>query len=132
MATARAGHTAASLQNGKVLITGGYTDFTNGAFHASSTAELYDPATSSFSVTGPMGTARFEHTATLLPNGMVLVAGGGDSTAELYDLAVGSFSTTGAMETGRSGHSATLLLNGKVLVVGGGSFAPLATAELYK
>jgi hypothetical protein len=79
-----------------------------------------------------MEAARFAHTATLLPNGMVLVAGGSDSTAELYDPSTGSFSTTGAMGTGRSGHSATLLLNGKVLVVGGGSFVPLATAELYK
>lgn len=132
MAAARAGHTATPLQNGKVLITGGYTEFTNGEFHASATAELYDPVTSSFSATGPMGAARFAHTATLLPSGMVLVAGGGDSTAELYDPSTGSFSTTGAMETGRSGHSATLLLNGKVLVVGGGSFVSLATAELYK
>jgi Bacterial Ig-like domain (group 2) len=132
MGTARAGHTATPLQNGKVLITGGYTDFTNGVFNASSAAELYDPVTSSFSVTGTMGAARFSHTATLLPNGTVLVAGGKNSTAEVYDPAAGSFSTTGAMETGRMGHSATLLLNGKVLVAGGGSFVPLATAELYK
>jgi len=132
MSTARAGHAATPLQDGKVLVTGGYTRFTNGKFNASSTAELYDPFTGFFSVTGPMGAARFTHTATLLPDGTVLVAGGSDSTAELYDPSTGSFRPTGGMETGRVGHSATLLPNGKVLVAGGGSFFVLATAELYK
>jgi len=132
MATARAGHTATLLQGGKVLITGGYTDFTNGEFHASSTAEIYDPATGLFSATGPAGVARYAHTATLLPNGMVLVAGGTDSSAELYDSFTGSFSSTGGMEIGRWGHTATLLQNGTVLVAGGGYFPVLATAELYK
>ena len=75
---------------------------------------------------------RDSHTATLLPNGMVLVAGG-DSTAELFDPATGSFSPTGAMEVERSGHSATLLKNGAVLVAGGAAFpSPSRTAELYK
>ncbi len=132
MARARAGHTATILQDGKVLITGGYTDFTNGEFHATSTAELYDPVTATFSATGSMLAARFVHTATLLPNGTVLIAGGPHSTAELYDPATGVFSPTGGMETGRAEHSATLLQYGKVLVAGGGSRFPLVTAELYK
>jgi hypothetical protein len=81
-----------------------------------------------------MAEARTYHTATLLPSGKVLVAGGGDenSTAEFYDPATGSFSTTGGMEIGRSGHTATLLPNGSVLVAGGGIFAGLASAELYQ
>jgi len=132
MLTARSGHTATSLQDGRVLIVGGYTDFTNSEFHASVTAEIYNPATGSFSSVGSMSVARFLHSAILLPNGMVLVAGGSDSSAELYDPTSNSFSSTGAMETIRAGHSATLLLNGQVLVAGGGSFSPLNSAEVYK
>jgi hypothetical protein len=81
-----------------------------------------------------MAEARTFHTATLLANGTVLVAGGGEdnSTAEVYDPATGSFSITGGMEIGRSGHTATLLPNGSVLVAGGGIFAGLASAELYQ
>jgi hypothetical protein len=133
MATPRAGHSATLLEDGKVLITGGFnTGLINGQFGVSSTAELYEPANGSFSATGQMGVMRDEHTATLLPNGMVLVAGGGSPTAEVYDPSTGVFSPTGSMESERTGHSATLLSNGKVLVAGGGSFSPLASAELYQ
>jgi len=132
MATPRAGHTATLLPNGKILIAGGYTDFSNGEFHATATAEVYDPATGSFSPSSSMEAARFEHTATLLPNDTVLIAGGNDSTAEIYDPVTDSFSTTGAMEIARSGHTATLLLNGMIFVAGGGSFSPIKSAEVYK
>jgi len=129
MLTARCNHTATLLQNGLVLITGGATNG-NGEASPSASAELYNPITGSFSVTGSMVEVRDSHTATLLPNGMVLVAGG-DSTAELFDPATGSFSPTGAMEVERSGHSATLLKNGAVLVAGGDP-STSRTAELYK
>src|SRR5438309_4456758 len=93
-----------------------------------------------FVVTGSLATARAGqpsgHTATLLPNGKVLVAGGGDidgihPSAELYDPASGTWSATGSLATPRSGHTATLLPNGKVLVAGGGDGSILASAELY-
>jgi len=124
MATARAGHAATLLPNGTVLVTGGFTNATDQA--AGSSAEVYNPFTGSFSPAGQMLSTRAKHTATLLPSGMVLLAGGATPTAELYNPPAGSFSTTGSMETQRSSHSATLLPNGKVLVIGG------TTAELYK
>jgi hypothetical protein len=145
MATARAQHTATLLPDGRVLIAGGTTSspppltsawLSTGAgnFQGTATAEVYDPSTGSFSATGSMLAPRVFHTATLLSNGQVLIAGGGNenSTAEVYDPATGSFSITGGMEIGRSGHTATLLTNGSVLVVGGGIFAGLASAELYQ
>ena len=89
-----------------------------------------------WSFTGSLNTARFDHTATLLPNGMVLVAAGftGMSTpsaaAELYDPSSRTWTATGSLNTARFDHTTTLLPNGMVLVAGGG-FGSLASAELY-
>ena len=131
--TPHAGHTATLLPDGKVLIAGGFNSgIVNGQIAVTSSAELYDPATGSFSATGRMGVAREEFNATLLLNGTVLVTGGGDSTAELYDPSTGYFSPAATMEASRIGHSATLLPDGTVLVAGGGSWSPLSSAELYK
>lgn len=87
---------------------------------------------------GPMLVTRQAHTATLLPDGKVLLAGGTDrsvrlASAELFDPVTGSFSNTGAMTTPRAAHEATLLANGKVLISGGsgGGYHQLASAELY-
>src|ERR1700730_2608225 len=91
----------------------------------------------SFGNTGLLNTGRDLHTATLLPNGKVLVAGGDNSSgylasAELYDPVSGTWTATGSLNTARYDHTATLLPNGKVLVVGGfGSSSALAGAELY-
>src|SRR4029453_13843061 len=88
--------------------------------------------------TGNLNTGRYFHTATLLPNGMVLVAGGfstggASASAELYDPASGAWTGTGSLNTARYLHTATLLPNGMVLVAGGGcsSIRPSASAELY-
>jgi len=72
LTTARLIHTATLLNNGKVLVAGGTPDFNTPL----SSAELYDPASGTWTATGTLNTARFFHTATLLPNGKVLVAGG--------------------------------------------------------
>lgn len=94
----------------------------------------------SWSYTGSLNTARVGHTATLLPNGMVLVAGGYNSsgtvldTAELYDAATGTWSYSGNLNGNRFGHTATLLANGRVLVAGGfidANYDVTNRAELY-
>ena len=82
---------------------------------------------------GPMSVARTGQTATLLPDGDVLVAGGATRTADLYDPATGSFTPTGSMSVARTNATATLLPNGDVLLAGGADNRgrQLASAELY-
>jgi hypothetical protein len=134
--TPRQFHTATLLPNGKVLIAGGYSTGA-GSFQTGTTAEMYDPSNESFTATGGMIASRYMHTATLLPNGTVLIAGGriqnggdGQAGAELYDPAAGTFSATGSMTIPRYLHTATLLNNGKVLIAGG-NYPYSQSAELY-
>jgi hypothetical protein len=121
------------LPNGKVLVAGGL----RGVSGCLSSAELYDPASGSWSATGSLHTARNQHAATLLPNGNVLVAGGGGdnsglSSAELYDSVSGTWTVTGSLNDERIYDTATLLPNGQVLVAGGvDQIGPVASAELY-
>src|SRR5205085_4603659 len=134
--TEREDFTATLLQNGKVLIAGGWEDDA-----PLNSAELYDPETGTSSITGNLLTARYSATATLLENGNVLVEGGsndGDlsatlNSAELYDTATGTWSSAGYLNASRIFHTATLLPSGKVLVAGGYNWPPvsLASAELY-
>ncbi|WP_437486782.1 kelch repeat-containing protein [Sorangium sp. So ce1014] len=133
----RGGHTATLLPSGKVLVAGGYHTDDAGAFVRLGSAELYDPATDTWTLARPMHARRGEHSATLLPSGLVLVAGGSDmnaglDSAEVYDPEANAWVPAPSMRHARAGHTATLLLSGKVLVVGGLSAShPGEDAELY-
>ena len=141
MLVPRISHTATLLPDGKVLVAGGDRCDDAGCSGRLLSAELFDPATETFSFTGSMAFVRTGHTATLLNNGTVLIAGGGDpdtgdaDTAEIYDPDTGSFVRVGDMTEGRSLHTASLLTDGRVLIAGGsptpdGSY-PVKTSELY-
>ena len=120
MKIARRGHIATALQNGKILVTGGYD-----GKNALATAEIYDPSNGTWTATtGTMSLARRFHTATLLADGRVLIAGGtvvgnGDpKITELYDPIDGKFYIGTSLPEPRLGHTATLLNEGKVLITG--------------
>ena len=136
-APARYGHTATLLPNGKVVVAGGSSG--GDATFTFNSAKLYNPDTGTWSATGSLTTARYNFTATVLPGGKLLVAGGTGSigfpvaNAEIYDPANGTWAVTENLITARAFHSATLLLNGKVLIAAGGSAGQGAakSAELY-
>jgi hypothetical protein len=151
----RALHQATLLADGRVLVTGGTNDADE--IFPVSAVELYDPVTGTWSPTSDLNTARSLHTATLLPNGSVLVAGGfgppnqipaGCATtpsstctifdtptnaAELFDPATGQWSNTGSLNAAHAIHTASVLLDGNVLVAGGygSSSGAIQGAELY-
>ncbi|MCA1705550.1 MAG: hypothetical protein LC808_20745, partial [Actinobacteria bacterium] len=123
--TARSAHAATQLSNGQVLVVGGRGDNPYGGGMTSS--ELYDPDSGTWSscptdtastrCPAPMNAARYDHTATLLANGNVLVAGGAldpaaEPTAELYNPSNGRWTATGQLNQGRYQHSATRLAGG--------------------
>jgi hypothetical protein len=124
MGHGRLNHTATLLKSGKVLIVGGEDLAIMAAlWKADMTTELYDPATGKFSRGPSMSTGRSGHTATLMSDGRVLIAGGFDGkddlkSAVVYDSKTG-LSNIRAMAATHWDHTATLLLDGRVLIVGG-------------
>jgi hypothetical protein len=141
MAIGRRNHTATLLEDGRVLVAGGYNGIdgnTDGSGNVNA-PEIYDPVKRTFSATGDMLSARRYPSATMLPNGKVLIAGGyggGNtvlSSADVYDPTAGTFAATGAMLTPRGRHTATDMMNGTVLIAGGydDKGNTIASAELY-
>jgi Galactose oxidase, central domain len=133
LSTARYSSSATLLANGKVLVAGGATG--ESGFGQVASAELYDPATGAWTFTGSMSFARSLHTATLLRNGQVLVAGGLSNqvplqSAELYNPSTGTWTVTGALNNPRFSAEALRLPNGNVLLAAGGFPFHVAT-ELY-
>ena len=119
------GPSATLLPDGQVLVAGGE----DANFNLLSSAELYNPAASTWSRTGSMTAPRSGQSATLLNNGQVLVAGGTGATAaaELYNPATGKFTPTGSMISAHGTNVGTLLPDGDVLVTGRAQ----TFAELY-
>jgi hypothetical protein len=148
MTTPRAAHSSTMLKDGRILFVGGFyrTPLPSNHLTVLDSAELYDPATGTFTPTGSLATGRYEHSATLLASGNVLIAGGLDpsgvplASAELFDPARGVFTpTTGSMNSARHRHTGTYLdptgtppaASGTVLVAGGIAATTLASAERY-
>jgi hypothetical protein len=132
------GLSATALRDGTVLIAGG----SGNQACAVASAEIYDPSTDRFTMTGRMSEPRRDHSATLLQDGRVLLAGGFTegcrrvATVEFYDPASRSVTELGRMTEPRSNHTATPLLDGSVLIAGGTTAGPegmkvLASAELF-
>ena len=137
---ARSKHTATVLQDGRVLVAGGI----GGGGTPVASAEIYDPAANTWTVTGSLLMARSGQTASLLQNGAVLIAGGdssgvAQSSLEIYDPTSGAFAfTVGALSSPRESHAAAVLQDGRVLFVGGNNgkqqtapTAVLATSDIY-
>jgi hypothetical protein len=134
------------LPDGRVLVVGGLSVALRegGLFPTQATsAEIYDPNLNRWSMTAPMGVSRLGHTATRLPDGRVLVAGGEDgsvtvlNSTEIYDPTQDRWISAAPMAVGRFGHLATPMANGDVLVAAGLGEAPnrlnisLTSAEIY-
>lgn len=138
----RVNHSATRLGNGTVLLAGGAehsseTPPGSAALRAIASAQIYDWATRKIVNTGDMVTARADHTATLLRDGTVLIAGGSApqplAEAEIYDPSTGRFSATGKLREARQSHTAALLPDGRVLLCGGTGAGnkSLSSAEIY-
>jgi hypothetical protein len=117
MASARSGHTATTLSDGRVLIAGG---------DASGSAEIYDPLSGLFVAAGNLNSARSRHAAVRLADGRILLTGGtvggaSVSSTEIFDPSNSTFLSGPSLGSARSGHTATALAGGNILIAGGGS-----------
>jgi N-acetylneuraminic acid mutarotase len=146
MSTPRYRHTATALNDGRVLVAGG-SDRNSSCSCTTfqSSVDIYAPVTNSWTAAASLQTARFDHTATRLGDGRILVVGGFGGTpdalnpggsalasAEIYDPGTGTWSAAASMSAARTGHTATILNTGRVLIAGGTSGAgTLSSAEIY-
>ena len=129
MQQGRFGHSATVLDNGRVLVAGGYNQ------GPLASAEIFDPSTGTWSETGSLESPRNAHSATLLNDGRVLVAGGVGyaqvlSSAEIYDPDAGTWSCTSPLIHARFGSVAFLQPDGNVLIAGRGCTEP-GECEVY-
>jgi hypothetical protein len=118
--SARAGHTATLLENGKVLITGGYQPGAPDSTYLATT-EIYDPQTGSVTQGPPLKVPRARHTATHIPGTKLTIIAGGEGSpigkaagalivGEIYDEGANAFTDTRAMAEGRTRHTALVPL----------------------
>lgn len=151
MSIGRIGHTLTTLPDGRVLVVGGTSRGPSGAsggqtIRPDASAEIFDARTGTWEATAPLRTARFEHTATALPDGKVLVTGGQgpDATGkiaalestEVYDPAADGFVSSTNLGEPRTNHAAVLLNDRSTVLVVGGAGGPnadvsLGSAEIY-
>jgi uncharacterized repeat protein (TIGR03803 family) len=140
--TARWGHAATLLTNGLVLVAGGRiaNDYVTSQWANTNNCELYDPASGSSTLTGPMNDSHFAGAAAMLTNGLVLIVGGENngqypiSGAELYDSSTGTWTSTGSLQQERESFASVLLPDGRMLVIGGydgGGAGDLSSTEIY-
>jgi N-acetylneuraminic acid mutarotase len=142
MVTARLGHTATRLEDGRVLVVGGCSS----ALNCNSSAEIYNPNLNTWATVTSMGFARKNHAAVLLLDGTVMVTGGYNygsplstyyKSTEIYDPLSNSWTTKDSMLGSRSEHFAVVRRDGKVVVAGGvndpliGDLTILSSAEIY-
>ena len=141
MTTARESHTATLLKNGRVLITGGHQG-RRAAIKIYSSAEIYDPSSGKFTLTGSMAKIRHKHDAVMLKDGKVLIIGGSDerdskgayATSEIYNPVSATFQMADNMNLSRYKHNGTsiLLENGNILVAGGANRAEVYDSQKKK
>jgi len=138
--------TATRLEDGRVLVAGGFTwpsdvpASPKGPVSLSvSSVEIFDPNTGKFTAVGPVAGSTAYGAAVALSDGRVLIVGGfggnsgAVSSAEIYNPNTSSFTATGSLITGREAHTATTLSDGRVLVTGGTTGSgDLASAEIYQ
>ena len=137
---ARNRHTATLLLDGSVLVVGGKIGSIAPPWNTTKSVKRFNPATQTWSDAPDLLVSRAMHTATLLPNGKVLVTGGYDastgtilSSSELYDPSTNTWSQAGKLIQAREFHRAVRLNDGRVLIVGGSSNAAarLSSCEIY-
>lgn len=134
MTVARADHTTTLLNDGRVLIAGGFNMDTDFAVLAS--AEIFNPTTNTFTSISNMTTLRTSYAATLLSDGRVLITGGSSNTAilnstEIFDPVTNTFSPANNLNSKRFSHTADILPDGRVLIAGGFGGLDSKSTEIF-